>query len=153
LHDAHYRFNKHLAHSKKQQAIYGSHRTNSTSFEPKNCHFVTYLTCFVKKPPVVIFIYSENLYLLKLVQTISGFAASTVEMIFDPSGRFLCTSGDDDSEFTNVWDSVTGQVIYRLKTSYHSLLAYSMNGQILVTGNLDGSIQVWDVSALQAPSP
>jgi WD40 repeat protein len=89
----------------------------------------------------------------ELVQTISGFVDPGFEMIFDPSGRFLCTSGEDYSEFTKVWDIVTGQVLYRLKTSYHSRLAYSMNGQKLVTGNLDGSIQVWDVIALQAPSP
>jgi WD40 repeat protein len=68
--------------------------------------------------------------------------------VFSPDGRLFATGGDekDSSQDIIVWDAQDGHKVATLSghTGPISCLAYSLDGQRLVSGSLDGSIKVWD---------
>lgn len=65
-------------------------------------------------------------------------------VVYSPRGEQLASSNPDGS--VQVWDSATGQELFRLvgHSASVSSLAYSPDGQRIITGSDDCTVRVWD---------
>jgi WD40 repeat protein len=66
------------------------------------------------------------------------------QLIFDPKGRWLISRSHDD--IIRVWDFIHGTEIFRFPLiSNPCTMELSPNGKILITGNFDGSLNLYDL--------
>jgi WD40 repeat protein len=88
----------------------------------------------------------------RLKRTLSGHSVVVFSVAFDPTGRFLASSGDDPSRLGNatvkVWDLATGAEAFPVEQFEGSgvvfSVAYNKDGSRLVGAASDGRLKVWD---------
>lgn len=76
------------------------------------------------------------------------FGASAPSLAYSPNGDFIAGGGSR----VTIWDASTLEVIAQLSypeatNNYMTTLAWSSDGQRLVTGSMDGSVLVWDIAS------
>src|SRR5262249_39034798 len=62
---------------------------------------------------------------------------------FSPDGRRILTQGNS---IAKLWDAVTGQDVLTLKTLPFSPCTFSPDGQSILSGRADGSVQRWETA-------
>jgi WD40 repeat protein len=101
-----------------------------------------------QKPIGIIVIKIWNLETGKESLTLRGHTDMIRRLIFDPRGRWLISGSDDAS--IRVWDFIQGAEIFRFTlNSGLCSMELSQNGKILITGNFDGSINLYDLENRQ----
>lgn len=76
------------------------------------------------------------------------FGASAPSLAYSPNGDFIAGGGSR----VTIWDASTLEAIAQLSypeatNNYMTTLAWSSDGQRLVTGSMDGSVLVWDIAS------
>jgi len=76
-------------------------------------------------------------------------------VIFSPDTTMIATGGRGHIQFLNIWDSTTGNLVANLK-EYRparalrmNCLAWTAEGNMLISGAWDGSIMTWDTTTWQ----
>src|SRR6185436_18153514 len=69
-------------------------------------------------------------------------------LAISPDGRVLASGSGFEDPSIRIWDAATGRLIVRLDghTGWVSKLAFSRDGQRLISAASDQSIRVWDTS-------
>jgi WD40 repeat protein len=80
-----------------------------------------------------------------LVRTIAEFGVTGTPMAISPDGRFLAVT---QSTRNQIWDVSSGKPIYKFQPDW-AIFAFSADGYHLAVGNLDGTVELWDVSQLK----
>jgi WD40 repeat protein/serine/threonine protein kinase len=83
----------------------------------------------------------------------NGHSLVVFSVAWHPDGRRIATAGSDgQQQAVKVWDASDGQVHYEISVGRDSsagpyqVVAFSPDGRYLVTGKLEGAVQVWDAS-------
>lgn len=82
------------------------------------------------------------------IRTLEGNFKSVNNLAISPDGKTLAISDDNKIQ---LWNLITGELIHTLVTDYSSgtrkvPLAYSPDGQVLVSSGRDKTIRVWNVA-------
>ena len=77
----------------------------------------------------------------KSLKTLIGHKGKVIDVDFSPDGKTLASSGDDG---VHLWDTRTSEHLLRLSESKHLHVAYSPDGEILVTKSWGGDYHLWD---------
>jgi WD40 repeat protein len=88
----------------------------------------------------------------RLKRTLTGHAVVVFCLAFDPTGRFLASSGDNPSRLGNatvkIWDLATGAEAFPVEQfegiAIVFAVAYNKDGSRLVGAAADGRLKVWD---------
>jgi WD40 repeat protein/serine/threonine protein kinase len=94
----------------------------------------------------------------RLTTTLEGHTTFVNSLAFSPDGKLLASSSNDAS--IRLWDIATKQPVKRLWGQRTALtlvscceplrsLAFSPDGEMLATGGGDGTIRLWDVTAME----
>lgn len=72
-----------------------------------------------------------------------GHEGSIWSVAIDPEGRWVLTSGSDNS--ARVWDTATGEEVHRLRGHHGwvNTVAFSGDGRSALSGSSDGTIRIW----------
>jgi WD40 repeat protein/serine/threonine protein kinase/tetratricopeptide (TPR) repeat protein len=79
--------------------------------------------------------------------------ANVIVVAFSPDGRHLATASQDTTAVgeARLWDAATGQPVGRAlpHNNWVSVMAFSPDSKVLVTGGYDSAIHFWDASTGQ----
>jgi WD40 repeat protein len=79
----------------------------------------------------------------------TGTGASYTTTKFSPNGRYVAASTMD--EFVRIWNVRSGQLVgkWNAQQEHMRSIAFSQDGEELLSGRWDGTMKSWDVSSLQ----
>ena len=96
------------------------------------------------RQPAVILWDVENGEVVKIF----GLTDNAISMDFSPDGMILATAGGSEHE-VRLWDVESGNLLLSLPHKDQlSSLVFSPDGKLLAVGSFDGSIYLWEVSAI-----
>jgi WD40 repeat protein len=96
----------------------------------------------------------------KIVRVIETGMKAVSAVIFSPDSTMFATSGararayqkeEEQEEFLKIWDAKTGELVTNLKghTSTVYCLAWTPDGETLISGSFDHSIRMWTTTTWQ----
>jgi WD40 repeat protein len=98
----------------------------------------------------------RNVYLHDLVRGVEkklSMPSAVTHIAFSPDGRTLAAVGDSPGAGVHLWDIETGkETIWRAHDGNIHCVAFSPAQSFLATGSEDGTVKLWDLSALDHPS-
>ena len=80
-----------------------------------------------------------------LPSTLSGHTKPVYAVTFSPDGSLLASVGAD--QYVMVWNSLTWELVKRLKAGPVRILAFSPNRSLLATAGDDGAISLWNTES------
>jgi WD40 repeat protein len=80
-----------------------------------------------------------------IILNIEVFSAPATSAAVSPDGRFVAVTRNPQTE---IWDVSSGEVVYKFQPN-RSVFAFSADGRRLVASDLNGSVELWDISQLK----
>jgi WD40 repeat protein len=80
-----------------------------------------------------------------VIRTIAEFGATGTPIAISPDGRLLAVA---QTTQTNIWNVLSGKAVYKFPQDW-AVFAFSADGDLLAVGNLDGTVELWDIRQLK----
>eukprot|EP00923_Selenidium_pygospionis_P001430 GHVN01002115.1.p1 GENE.GHVN01002115.1~~GHVN01002115.1.p1 ORF type:complete len:1060 (-),score=97.41 GHVN01002115.1:170-3349(-) len=87
-------------------------------------------------------------------RTFVGHCSAVQALAVSPNGRLIASAGQGSSDAI-VWDIPSGTTVGTLRGHHHRIAAldFAHESEVLASGGMDGSVQMWDVKAVQDEPP
>lgn len=82
------------------------------------------------------------------IRTLSGHTVHLGDVAFSPDGTRVVTAGRlYNTNTAKLWDAETGEMIRTFRhTTWVRSVEFSPDGRFVLTGSLDGTARIWDIS-------